>query len=598
MGATLAFGRLGSVISVNVSALFSTSQVPLAYAFACGACAVSVIAAIVASCLDWRWERRARDLASAAAIGAADSSVMQGGSGSGGADDAEAGAPSRSSSTSVPTSAMKRKLSVNSGGNSLRQLLAADAMPHVVAYEMAAPAVKGSITQAPGAAGKPKIAIFRGPSRWWWRRSRDGSTGSTVVGRDLYGEADASRVPSTATEPGEPLLISHDSLVSTAELLGPGAGAAAAAATAADWGRPKRSNASVRSRVTFADDALRADSDAQLSCCGRWWRRLARGVITWCSTLRSFKVGFWLLCGISVAGFAPITTFNSYAIAQLRLRAIAAGLQPDGQSLNAAAGILYAVAACTAPFMGALVDRARAHVELMMAAQALVAAVHVSLALLQRVMEIPFIAALGLLFATFASAFWSSLAGYVPAAALGQAYGLVGAIQNMGLAASPYIAAQLQPPGCSTFACMEFFFAGCAGVAATLASVLVVLRCRDRRRIAAAATKRMRAASLLASAADADAEIDAADIEDAIAGLSADAGAMRRSIGCAADGVAFAAAAAAAAEAASVRSRSGESHGHHYGHHLLDDSSSYAGASAAYSDGATDNPSAVPASPI
>lgn len=566
MGATLAFGRIGSVISVNVSALFSSSQVPLAYAFASGTCAVSVIAAIIASFLDWRWELRARDRAAAAAIGAADSSLMPGEGAGAAYDDAGAGSgagapgghghgsgPSRNSSSSMPSSASKRQLSTASAGGSLRQLLSADAVQHVLAYEMSAPGQKGSISTA------EKAKILRGPSRWWWQRGGSGSSGS----RDFYGEAEASRVPSTA-EPSEPLLSkdSGDALLADAA--------------------PKRGDASVRSHVTFADEAHRVGADEELPCCGRCCRRASAGIRLWCLTLSSFKPGFWLLCGISVAGFAPITTCNSYLPAQLRLRAIDAGQQPDLQALNAAAGILYTAAAATAPFMGALVDRARAHAALILTSQALIVGVHVSLALLQRVGEIPFIAALGLLFATFASAFWSSLAGYVPAVALGQAYGLVGAIQNMGLAAAPYVAAQLQPPGCATYACMEFFFAGCAAVAAALAAVLVALRYRDRRRAATAARKRLRTASLLA---DAELKVD----ED----LTADAATLRRSIGCAADGIAFAAAAAAAASDAASDAAADR------GAYRFDDADADADAascvdSAIRSTG--DDPSAVPAS--
>ncbi len=86
---------------------------------------------------------------------------------------------------------------------------------------------------------------------------------------------------------------------------------------------------------------------------------------------------------------------------------------------------------------------------------------------------------LGVGFSLYAASFWPSVAYIVPKQFYGIAYGVVGCMQNTGLATVPLIVGALQPPKCDNkYICVLHLFAGLACTA--LLCSLVLALCEER----------------------------------------------------------------------------------------------------------------------
>jgi len=386
MGAILAFGRLGSVISDNVSAVFDAPRVAGAYGVGAALCVLSLFAAVAAGMVDARWERQ-----------------LSGWHRSG-----------------------KR------GRRGREQRLLSDA--HGAAVGMDADGLM-SIQHAEGHG---------------------------------MGTADGDKAHST---------MNFTETARDAEAGG-------------RYGKVSRANSFIEmpSRGASVDDSRRAAlllhelGSPQHAPEPLTWRRRTRELCPDFKQIRTFELGYAGLCLISVAGFAPITTFNGLCPALLKQRWESLGLVAAPQTVNATVGILYAVAAATAPFMGALVDKLGYHAAFLAGSQAGIFACHITLSLILGVKEGILLGVMGVCFATFASAFWTSISLFVPVAALGLAFGLMGSVQNAGLALAPLLVAALQPPSCSnSFMCVETLLAAFAATAALVALALLALHIRKRR---------------------------------------------------------------------------------------------------------------------
>jgi MFS family permease len=200
----------------------------------------------------------------------------------------------------------------------------------------------------------------------------------------------------------------------------------------------------------------------------------------------AFPSAYWLLAALCICCFASVTSFNNVSSAFLIDRWTREGEDSSEARVNGVMGILYSVAAGLASFAGALVDRSGHRAAFVSAAAAAVCMCHLLFALTDAPAE-ALLAVMGTAFALFASAFWPSIAFVVPKRAFGTAYGVMGAVQNTGLAVVPAVVGYLQPPSCAGgYACVEFLFAGLAGTGAALGVVAHVL---ERRVMAAAAAE-------------------------------------------------------------------------------------------------------------
>ena len=213
----------------------------------------------------------------------------------------------------------------------------------------------------------------------------------------------------------------------------------------------------------------------------------------------SLPPAYWVLCPIALLAFPTVTSFNAVAGALLRGRWEASGEAASPMRVNSTLGIMYTTAAALSLVVGGVVDRCGRRAVFMSAALAVVCAVHFTLALPppsaapssssgvppSSVLIPPveaLMAALGVCFALFGAAFWTAIAYAAPPPALGTAYGLMGSIQNIGLAVAPAVIGMLQPPACGdAFLCVEGLLAGLAVVGAIVAAVAAVMEGRARR---------------------------------------------------------------------------------------------------------------------
>ena len=197
--------------------------------------------------------------------------------------------------------------------------------------------------------------------------------------------------------------------------------------------------------------------------------------------VQHFSRGYWVLLPIVLCGFPCITSFNGVASALLAARWGDAGEGSGNSSdtrarVNATMGILYSVAAALALVSGGVIDRVGRRAPFLLASLLGVCAVHATFALSGTAPAELLLALLGVCFAFLAAAFWPSISFLVPPSSLGAAYGLMGCVQNAGLSAVPLAVSELQPPHCGDeFTCVELLFAGLAGVGAVAAAYAVYL---------------------------------------------------------------------------------------------------------------------------
>jgi hypothetical protein len=186
--------------------------------------------------------------------------------------------------------------------------------------------------------------------------------------------------------------------------------------------------------------------------------------------LRSFRFDFWLLVAVAFVGFPPVSTFNGVSSTFLSARWRRMHINFTNERIDSVISLLNGVCGGTAAFVGFVVDKTNRRAIYMCLAAALMATCHFLFAFTD-IGAPGIIAALGFAFAMFASAFWPSVTFVSTPGALGTAYGIMGCLQNVGLALSPIIVARLEPPNCGgSFICVELGF----GVLALLASAFAL----------------------------------------------------------------------------------------------------------------------------
>jgi MFS family permease len=201
-----------------------------------------------------------------------------------------------------------------------------------------------------------------------------------------------------------------------------------------------------------------------------------------------FPLTFWLLSLSCVTVYCTVLPFNNIAsnfIEQKWLsREYPQPLTTDEQNemdtkANNLMAITYTVAGFITPVLGFAIDRVGLRAALNVVAAALIVLVHVLLGHTYVFPTGPLVV-LGLCYSIYASALWPSVALVIEPDLQGTAYGIVTAVQNLGLALSPVAIAALQPPtNCDgSYTCVENFFIG-LGVAGTICGIaLNIADCR------------------------------------------------------------------------------------------------------------------------
>ena len=113
----------------------------------------------------------------------------------------------------------------------------------------------------------------------------------------------------------------------------------------------------------------------------------------------------------------------------------------------------YLVAGCLAPFMGAAIDRVGLRAVLNLGSATLIVLVHFALAFTTTIPPVVPLLFLGICYSIYASALWPSIALVTEVRYHATAYGVVTAIQNLGLAVVPIGVGALMPSAstCPTY---------------------------------------------------------------------------------------------------------------------------------------------------
>ena len=177
-----------------------------------------------------------------------------------------------------------------------------------------------------------------------------------------------------------------------------------------------------------------------------------------------FPATFWVLTLSCLTVYCAVLPFNNIASSFLQLKWNFGDVKSNTYML-----IIYLVAGTLSPFLGAAIDSIGQRARLNVVAAVLIGCVHAALGYTHWSPVMPLVV-LGVTYCIYASALWPSIALVVPEEYAATAYGLVTAVQNLGLAAVPMAVGKLQSDCPDDYTCVETFFV-CAGVAGTLSGI-------------------------------------------------------------------------------------------------------------------------------
>ncbi|MEN9444581.1 MAG: hypothetical protein RIS47_1471, partial [Bacteroidota bacterium] len=143
---------------------------------------------------------------------------------------------------------------------------------------------------------------------------------------------------------------------------------------------------------------------------------------------------FWYISLLCVTFYSAVFPFMSYA-PDLLVNKFGMSEQMSGLSMS----LLPFGTMVVTPFLGYFIDKWGKAATMMIIGSVLLLVVHLIFALTQVWPYIP-IALLGIAFSLVPAALWPSVAKLVKDSQLGTAYGLMGAVQNIGLAIFPMLA--------------------------------------------------------------------------------------------------------------------------------------------------------------
>lgn len=206
--------------------------------------------------------------------------------------------------------------------------------------------------------------------------------------------------------------------------------------------------------------------------------------VSWFASLRRFPLMFWVLCVSCLCVYGVVIPWNSVAQGLLIERECGGTLCcPAGQGNDCDAyrqaeqavslqmTITFSISAIAVPLVGYGVDRFGFRAWLTMGASVLLFIVHFVLALSSSVSAVPLLIVQGLAYSVYAAALWPSIPLIIPERQVGLAYGVITAIQNLGLCVFPLVVAAIKGHQ-GSFGKVEYFFALLAAGGVVSAAVL------------------------------------------------------------------------------------------------------------------------------
>lgn len=180
----------------------------------------------------------------------------------------------------------------------------------------------------------------------------------------------------------------------------------------------------------------------------------------------NFKSEFWMLTIICVSFYLTIFPFIALAAKFFQTK-----WNYEPSSADALDSVVYIISAITSPFIGLLVDKVGRNLVFLLVASILVMIGHMLLATTFINLWIPMIS-IGIGYSVMCSALWPLVALSVPQNQLGTAYGVMQAIQNLGLAVAANITGFLVD--WKGYIIVEMFFVLWVSLSVIFSMVLIV----------------------------------------------------------------------------------------------------------------------------
>lgn len=191
------------------------------------------------------------------------------------------------------------------------------------------------------------------------------------------------------------------------------------------------------------------------------------GEVIHITDVKDFGIAFWLLCVICVGFYVAIFPFIGLGVVFFESKF-------DFSKSNATAvnGLVYVVSAVASPALGFMVDKLGRNISWVIIAIIATMACH---AIMAFTFLNPYVgmSIMGISYSLLASALWPTVAYVVAEHQLGTAYGIMQAIQNLGLAVISLVCGTLVDN--SGYLILEVFFLGWLSVALIAAVALYLL---------------------------------------------------------------------------------------------------------------------------
>jgi len=193
--------------------------------------------------------------------------------------------------------------------------------------------------------------------------------------------------------------------------------------------------------------------------------------------IKDFPLSLWLLVFICVTFYIGVFVFTQNGGDFFKQK-----WQLDPSTRDNVLSIPSTFSAVASPFLGFGVDRIGMSLTWVISACLLLAGVHLFMAL-TAVTPIVGMVFMGASYSVCAAALWPCVALLMPNHQLGTAYGLMTAMQNLGLAVAPLgIGAALQTTN-HNWLIVELIFAAIAGVSALFTLLLILVDIRNGRKL-------------------------------------------------------------------------------------------------------------------
>jgi len=180
-----------------------------------------------------------------------------------------------------------------------------------------------------------------------------------------------------------------------------------------------------------------------------------------------FPLPMWLLVFICVSFYVAVFIF-----VQFGSQFIQSKWQYTESQADRVVGIISIFSAVASPFLGFAVDKIGRSLIWVLTASSVLCGAHL---FLDWVSVTPYVGLviMGAAYSTCAAALWPCVALIIPPFRIATAYGLMTAIQNLGLAVAPLAVGAILVDTNNDFSLAQYIYAGCAAVAAGFTVLLI-----------------------------------------------------------------------------------------------------------------------------